>query len=500
MESSLKKRYLSKLIANAISGSLGLFIIALVPKALGPVFYGYFTYMQTFFISVFSFTDLGTSTAFFTKLSAKPDKYKIISFYGVISLSIFLLVFVSTSFLVMINKTEYFLPQIPRNIVIFGMLFGFLSWFSQILIKISDAYALTISVESIKVIHKLISLALIYILVKQTDFNLDTYFFFHYFSIILFIFALSILFYKRGIFKKELLTLDFNFKTYFQEFRLYCTPLVVYTIFSSFVGMFDSWLLQKTAGSAHTGYYGIAFSMVSMSFLFSGAMTPLITREFSKAFEEQNLNKMKEIFSRYIPMLYSVAAFFAVFISFQGDLILNIFGGDEYKNAVPVLTILAFYPIHQTYGQLSGSIFYATEQTTLYKNIGIICHTIGLMLSLILVYAMKLNSMGLALKMVLGQIIGVNLQLYYNTKFLNLKISKFIWHQVYSIAAFSLANIVIRKFYFSDSVMAQLLVSGVVYILYSCAILVLFPQVFGIEKNMLMQTFKKLKVKLFRSS
>jgi O-antigen/teichoic acid export membrane protein len=80
-ESSLKKRYSIKLFANIIGGIIGAIMIAIVPKALGPVAYGQFVYLQEFFSKAISFLDMGSSIAFFTKLSARQDRKELITFY-----------------------------------------------------------------------------------------------------------------------------------------------------------------------------------------------------------------------------------------------------------------------------------------------------------------------------------------------------------------------------------------------------------------------------------
>ncbi len=51
----------------------------------------------------------------------------------------------------------------------------------------------------------------------------------------------------------------------------------------------------------------------------------------------------------------------------------------------------------------------------------------------ILIYIFELGAVGLAWKMILIQFIGVNIQLYFNTKLLNLDMKHFLWHQIYSV-------------------------------------------------------------------
>ena len=94
MEDSLKKRYSIKLFANIISALIGAILIAIVPKALGPTSYGQFIFLQDFFSKLIGFLDMGSSIAFFTKLSARHTRKELITFYFLYSLLVLLIVVV----------------------------------------------------------------------------------------------------------------------------------------------------------------------------------------------------------------------------------------------------------------------------------------------------------------------------------------------------------------------------------------------------------------------
>lgn len=483
MEDSLKKRYIIKLFSNIISGIIGAIIVAIVPKALGPIVYGQFTFIQNFYMQIIAFLDAGSSIAFFTKLSARHDRKELIKFYLIYSLFLLLAVFGFIYTINILELNQKLLPDIPNNVIYLGLVYGFLIWFTSIYMKISDAYALTASVEFVKVIHKILTLFILLFLVFYTSFDLSSYFYFHYFSLTLFLFILSYIFIKKNIFISYLLFLKLDYKNLTSEFIEFCSPLVVYSIFGLIVGFLDIWLLQKFGGSIQTGFYGLAYSIAAMCFLFTSAMTPLITREFSKSYELKDLEKMKKLFSRYIPMLYSITAFFGVFISFQSENLLLIFTDDRFKNAYLVLVLMGFYPIHQTFGQLSGSIFYATGQTRLYKNIGIIGMSIGLFFSFLLIYILDLGAIGLAWKMIIGQLISVNIQLYFNCKLLNLKIKTFIFHQVYAVILFVMLASASSIFINYSSPLLSFIVSGLIYTALAIIFAYIFPQVFSITRD-----------------
>ncbi|NQW04622.1 MAG: lipopolysaccharide biosynthesis protein, partial [Acidobacteria bacterium] len=145
----------------------------------------------------------------------------------------------------------------------------------------------------------------------------------------------------------------------------------------------------------------------------------------------------------YVPLLYTITAYFAVFVSSQTRTIVGVIAGAEYADAVPATMLMALYPIHQTYGQLSGSVFYATDQTRLYRNIGITAMAVGLFATWFALaprdwMGLDAGSLGLATKMVAMQVISVNVQLWFNTRYLGLSVRWFLRHQLVVVVVFFL--------------------------------------------------------------
>lgn len=487
MEDSLKKRYIIKLLSNIINGLINIVLVAIVPKALGPVAFGQFSYLQQFFTQFIAFLDAGTSMAFFTKLSANSNRKYLITFYFIFSIILFIFLFAFLYLAGWFKYIDFLLPDIPNEYVVFGALFGFFSWVTQVYIKISDAYALTVSVELTKIFHKILALFLLLYMINFLSFDLNTYFYFQFISLLSFLIIISILFVKRSILCKQILDLKIAYKSISKEFFLFSSPLFIFNVVAIAISLFDLWLLQSISGSIQTGFYGLAYSIAAMCFLFTSAMTPIITREFSKSFEENDIDKVRSLFQRYIPMLYAIATYFSVFIAFQAENLLIIFTDEKFKDALFVLTIMAFYPIHQTYGQLSGSLFFANGTTKLYRDIGLVSSLIGLVFSYLFIYYWELGALGFGIKMILAQLIGVNIQLYFNTKVLNIKMLSLIYHQSYTIVVFSMIAYFSSLFINFNNVLYDFLVCGILYTLFSGVFIYFFPQIISITKSELNQ-------------
>ena len=497
---SLRVRYLFKLFTNVIGIPISLITESLIPRGLGSKLYGDFSFISGFFQNFTSFIDFGSSNAFYDKISKRPNEELLRKFYwklvGIISVFfsavVILFIFSDISSLIWPG-------QIPRYILM-GLGFGFLYWYSQIMLKVVDAYALTKKGEIIRVLQKFLRLFIILPMYFFDFFTLDIFFLYNYIIMLFSIISWIYILYKDGInvFPKVNLSAKY-LKLYSTEFYTYCLPLIVYSSIVLLTGVFDRWILQISAGSIEQGYYGISYQISSICFIFTSAMTPLIFREFSVQMKIKNFDRIRNIFKKYIPMLYSIAAYFGIFIAINADVVGFIIGGSDFDGAYWCILVMALYPIHQTYGQLSGSLYYSTDRTSLYKNIGGSILLVGMPLSLFLIsdeFGMNLGGLGLALKMVLIQLIQTNILLYYNTKFLKNKFSYFIYHQFFSILFFLLIGLFtdfITNFFLSNIIVC-FFVSGLFYTILVIILAYLFPFVFAVDKEEL----KFYKVKLLK--
>jgi len=160
---------------------------------------------------------------------------------------------------------------------------------------------------------------------------------------------------------------------------------------------------------------------------------------------------------------------------------------------------MALYPIHQTYGQLNGSVFYATDQTKLYRNIGIGIKVFGLLLTFYLIGprsygGLALGANGIALSMIIVQFIGVNIQLLFNTKYLNLSFSNLFFHQCLVIGGFGIlaygSNLVLG--YFVQENLFNLFYSALIYFTLVSVLVYMFPMIISLTRSELINQIKNM--------
>jgi O-antigen/teichoic acid export membrane protein len=490
---TLKKRYLAKLSANMVGLGINLVTQTIIPRGLGPRTYGNFHFLSNFFTQVVGFLDMGTSIGFYTKLSQRQKDFGLVSFYftfvGLASLFLFII-------MGCVHRTSTYAVFWPGQKLIYiymAAVWGVLTWIVQILQKMADAYGVTVSTEIASILQKAMGLVLILSLFLVNQLNLTNFFLYHYFVLIFLSVAFIWVMGRKGYSLRRSWRLSrAHIKTYTKELYHYSHPLFIYALVGMVVNILDRWMLQKFSGSVEQGFYSLSYQIGAICFLFTSAMTPLITREFAIAFGNNDLTEMARLFRRYVPLFFAITAYFACFIAMEADKVTLIMGGEKFQQAALAVTIMSFYPIYQTYGQLSGSVFFATGQTGLYRNIGIAFLLVGLPLTYFLLapkarLGLNAGATGLAIKMIALNFIGVNVQLYFNARLLGLRLWRYVGHQFGCIAILvviaAVAGKVVDTVWRPSEMIISFVTSGIIYTLLVAFLGLGFPMIFGLSRN-----------------
>jgi O-antigen/teichoic acid export membrane protein len=476
-----------------------------VPRSLGPAAYGNFSFLTDFFTKVFAFFDNGTSMFYYTKISQKPNNKSITKFYwsyigltGIIVALILIPVSIS-------SLHEFIWPDQQILFIWMAFLWAFFTLSNSILVKMVDAYALTSKGEIFRLLQKLIFVICVFLMLWLSLFSLLNFFIFQYFIIIFFSICLIFLLKKNGIYIYPKVSLKPTIRnSYIKEFYIYSKPLILLSLFSIITGIFDRWILQNYSGSEQQGYYGFSMRIASVCFLFTSALTPLILREFSIAFKDNDIVKIKKQYLKYSIMFFFLAAFIAIFASVQSNKIGILLGGIQFQKAHYAIMIMALYPIHQTLGQMNGSFFLATNNTRIYSNIGVFFQILGLpfvyfMIAPANLGGLNLGSEGLASKMVIIQILAIYTEMWYiskkiNFSFLNVFIKQIIILFVLGTFAFSTFWIFDKCF---ENQFISFFLSGLSYTILVCIFVFLTPNFISSTRKEIVDLLKILYTKIY---
>jgi O-antigen/teichoic acid export membrane protein len=495
MTDRLEKRYIYKLSANLIGFCISIFTQAIIPRGLGPKAYGDFNFLSNFFTQATGLLDTGTSTCFYTKLSQRPKEQPLIVFYMYFVCTVSLLVMAFVFFFNLKMGPSLLWPGQEITYVYLAAGLGISVWVAGLINQQADAFGITVLTEKLRILQKVVALLFVFVLFSIHQLNLLIFFLYNYLILILFATLLLWAFKRQGFgfSLRARLTRDLT-TSYFKEFYNYSKPLFFYSLACFVASVFDRWLLQIFGGSEQQGFYGLSFQIAAVCFLFASAMTPLLMREFAVAFGRGDFEQMAFLFRRYIPVLYSVCAFFCCFTAMEAEKIVFIMGGKAYNAATAALRILSFYPLHQTYGQLSNSVFLATGKTGgVYRNASVAFMLGGIPLSYFLLaprtkMGLGAGAPGLAFKMVLIQVLLNNVLLYFNTRMLKLSFWKFMGHQFVSVVAllilaYSSVRVIDSFLSPGRHLIINFIAAGTVYAILSLISVSLKPSLIGMRRR-----------------
>jgi O-antigen/teichoic acid export membrane protein len=519
-DSSLKGRFVSKLTSNLTSVLLGLITIAVVPRALGPADYGRFEFLAANFKLILDSLTLHLPSAFYNWISRKAHKEDAdvstaITLYGV-SAAVFLFGLI-IAFAVGSGYSKVFWPEIAPVYLWEAYALTVAAFIFQMCTYLADGKALTVGLEKLRLMQNFIKTVTYLALVWFGLMNLHQFFCSQIMIAGFGAFITVVWLYRKKAFSLKVFN-PWRFPhadtaRYYSFLKAFVRPLIVLVSTGFLFNYFDKWFLQLIGGPSEYGYFGLSDRLGAVAIIFTSAMTPLLSREFALAHEEMDKPRLSRLFER-IKIFLFIAATASCFLSMNSVSIVEIIGGDKFRGAIIPIGIMALYPIHQTFGQLSASLMIATGQTSLYSKIAIFCMFVSIPVTYFLIApgtflipGLEWGATGLAIKMVAVNIVGTNIQLYYNTKYIGISFPKWVFLQlklvvllytVASIAYFVTGRVsedILLPLNFLHVTSAVFLaavrffMSGLMYMASVIVLVITVPQLTGIDRDELIDFF-----------
>ena len=507
---SLRKRFIFKLAGNLAAVGLGVVALAVASRALGPADFGRFEFLTANFKLVLDTLTLQLPVAYFNWVSRKGHKENIdyatgVTFYWSVAVMILFAIFVYVTTALEVN--QLFWPDVETHYLWLALGFTSAIFLYQLSIFLADGRALTVGLEKIRLAQNVLKTLGILALFGVGLLTLTSYFFIQIAVAVFSVTVTLVWLNSRSVFSTGIFQcwkLDKGDQVRFHEFSAsYIKPLMISMLVGFAYIYFDRWFLQFIAGSSQQGYYALSERLGMVIFIFTSAMTPLITREYAFAYEEKDTARLVKLFERIkIVIFISTAA--GCFMSVNSEAIVILFSGKAYQEAIIPVAIMMLYPIHQTLGQLSGALMLATGRTKLYANLAIAVMLFSAPFTYLLlapvdyvIPGLALGATGLAIKMVLVQFIGVNVQLYFNTKYLGIAFKKWLMFQINIIVVIYVAALTsyLLAGQISSSTLAafqnfgiaqhmlNLASGGLIFTGLIAAIILLIPSIVGISKE-----------------
>ncbi len=494
---TLARRYIFKLVANIASVPVYLVMEAILPRALGPQMYGNYSFATNLFQQLSGFLDMGTSTCFYNSLSRRQAETGLIGFYMRVTVAVFAIILLAAGLLQIPAAGELLMPDVPLWLAPLAALWAFLTWWGRVLRSMNDAVGATVSSEMVRTVVSLFTVGLLGLMFWADWLNIHTLFAQQY--LMLGATALGYWLVTRTYWRQAGIPLHFlltpeQTRAYGREFFNYSHPLFVQALLSFLLLTAERWLLQWFDGSVEQGFFALSQKVSMACFLFVSAMTPLVMRELSIAWGNNDREAMGRLLTRFAPLLYVVAAYFSCFTLAEGSALVNFFGGAQFAAATLPVQIMALYPLHQAYGQLAGSVFHATGRTKVLRNMAALECIYGFSTAWFLLAPPEYFGLGLAIKTVCVQIITVNVYLWLASRFIPLKFWRNVAHQIWSLAVLLLLAFGCRQLTLYLGIgdvdsLPRFLVSGVIYTAAIGLLCLGMPAVMGFSRQELREVF-----------
>jgi O-antigen/teichoic acid export membrane protein len=509
---SLSIRYISKLATNLAGAILGMVTIWILPQTMGASNYGKIEYILSNFQVILSAISLNIPLAYFNFVSRKTSLEAISAATGVIcfiSLAAagLFAVWITASWAFGYNKI--FWPEIPPWLLASGLIVATLLNLLQLLSYLGDGVGFTVELELLKMGYSLFMTFFCVGAFYLHLLNSEGYIAIRIFWAIVIIGVLAAVFRRKGllsflsIFKpKNLLSVES--REFLKSAIHYAKPLIPYSLLGAAVEYFDRWFLQLVSGAANQGTYSLAFRLSSIAILFSTSITPVLTREFAQAFERNDLQRQRSLFER-IRILLFISTMISVFLAVEADTIVATLSYSHFPNIVFAISIMAFYPIHQTVGQLTGAFFYGKGETRLYSKVCVVFMIMGFAVSYLVIApasyilpGLDLGALGLSIKNVAMNVLVTNVLLYYATRILSTSYRQWLMTQSSMIIVmlvtammgkfavdFLLGSLPMNSLDFKATTPGaiHLCLSGLIFGLASGAIVLVFPGFVGCTRE-----------------
>jgi O-antigen/teichoic acid export membrane protein len=505
-KNSIKVRFLTTFITNILRVGLSFITGLVIARTLGPGEYGNFSFLLGSFTSLASLVDMASSSAFYTFVSQRQRGRKFYYYYGGWVLFQLLILLLLVLFLPDSIRQEIWLGR-PFGLVFLALIASFaMNQLWRLLAQIGESTRDTVGVQMRNLVLAVAYLFCVAVLAGFHVISIKNLFILN--GLLYFLFSVL---YARRIFKTGILSeeTDEKLNVILGEFKTFCSPLVIYTGVGFLYSFADYWLLQKFGGSVQQGYYAIGARFSALSLIATTSILQVFWKEIAEANSLGNMERVRLLYQRVSRILYFLGAVIScVMIPFSSE-ILALLLGPSFQNAWLSLSLMFLYPIHQSMGQITGTMLYATGRTKAQSYIGILFMAISIPTAYLLlapssaiVPGLQLGAMGLAIKMVGCQLIGVNLSGFFVAKYIN---ADFDWRHQINVLVLLLPIGFLSKLFieylfalipFGRQTILVMAVSGVFYLANVATLVCFFPSIAGLNRNQINHVFSWLRVRI----
>jgi O-antigen/teichoic acid export membrane protein len=418
--SSIRKRFLISAVANAGRAAISLAVGLLVARGLGPADYGNLAYLLGSFWAIRALLDMGSSSAFYTLIAQRGRSFK---YYGIyFAWLAFQFLFSLALVVVFLPSTvvEQFWLGLDRDLIVLALLATFLQnqvWMT--VVQMHEAVRKTVRIQVAGVLIILSHLILVCAMLLGDWLSVSALLWAivgEYF--VMAVWLVVTLRVANAMQPTIVNSSHEDWQSVFKAYAIYCRPMAVIAVFTFAYEMVDRWLLQRYGGASQQGFYQVAAQLSTISLLAASSILNIFWKEIAEANERGAHERVAGMYRKTTQSLVFVAAFVTCFLVPWSETLVETLLGRAFHSAWPVLALMLFYPIHQTVGQINGTLFMATGRNSVYMKLTVIGLLASIPVSYVLIgpstgwaeIGLGLGAMGMAVKIVGLNFLFVNIQ------------------------------------------------------------------------------------------
>ena len=486
---SISKRFISSFTNNILRTIISFITGFLIARFLGPEDYGRMAFLIASFMAIKQLLDMATSEAFFTFISRKQrSAYFVNLFWRWIAIQLVISI-VIVGLVLPENIISSIWEGESKWLVLIALIAGFMQntiW--PIASQMAEAQRETIKVQKLATVVISIHFFVVIFL-----------WFFELFVIPLLLSAMAIEWAMASwlaarMYKKSdsLNSRDADtIQSVWGEFWQYCLPFIPYAWLGFAHDLADRWMLQHWSGSVEQAYYAVSRSFSLIVLVATSSILNIFWKEISEAQHNGDHKLVKDLYHKVVKILYLLGALVAGAMFPWASEILLLTVGERYLDASLPMMVMLLYPVHQSLGQISSSFLLASGNQKAQVVIGIPFMLISFLVayfmlapSNMVIPGLQLASSGLALKMVIMQLIQVNIIMWWIARVFKWK---FDWSSQFIILALTIFFGLVLKslvvIFFQLPMIFLMILYGLFYLILVISILYFKPSIFGYRKD-----------------
>jgi len=388
----------------------------LIARGLNPAGYGELTFLLGSFVAIRALFDMGSSSAFYTFISSHSRGSKFFIFY----FSWLALQFILTALLVVWLLPDALFEKIwigeLRSTVLLAFIAAFFQqqlW--QMVGQIGESTRQTVIVQLLNIGVSVIYLTMIVLIfwLERTSVQAILW-------LIILIYGIANIISYKILNYRNIKSIEekCTYKQILDEYWIYCKPMIGLAIAGFMYAFAEKWMLQKFSGAQQQGFFQIASQFAQVSLLATMSILNIFWKEIAEATARKDLSRVALLYKKINRGLVMLSAMLAGFLLPWSKQIVDNLLGPTYEDAWPVLAIMFLYPIHQSMGQIGGTMFMAEGETKKYVLLSIRTMLFTLPISYFAlapasgmkIPGLALGAVGMAGYLVLTGVVAVNIQ------------------------------------------------------------------------------------------